>query len=398
MKYLKLFQTEDEYIAYKNGGDFISPNVSYVIENNIVNYNLLTVEHKSLLKCTFNATEENKLAIANTSNIKSFKVDGNIIPTDRKLTYINNSEIQLNYFPEEDITTINCPDEYFIAPDDLKYIKFMINPETVNEMGTYDKLSNAYADIFLKEASSHEGILINSGNAHDILLGSYNDEAHFNINMVCFTEDFLNIPEGALPPNSKICVLFSLNDEIVNCFRYYYGPTDQLPLVDGYFFDEVGEHSIDMELLDNNIITTRYDHGPIGSTMFYTNDRSSCVTSIELPDNIQNIGGLAFGTCLDLKTVIIPDSVKTIGNYAFFGCSSLTSITIPDSVTSIGNKAFANCSNLVEITCNTIIAPTIQIYTFDDIKEGGVLKVPSGSDYSSWMNYLNTYNWTVQEF
>ena len=36
MKYLKKFETEAEYEAYKNSADFIIPNVSYITSNNSV--------------------------------------------------------------------------------------------------------------------------------------------------------------------------------------------------------------------------------------------------------------------------------------------------------------------------------------------------------------------------
>lgn len=95
------------------------------------------------------------------------------------------------------------------------------------------------------------------------------------------------------------------------------------------------------------------------------------------------------------------DDPTTIGHDAFSNCSSLTTITIPDSVTTIGGSVFNGCRELSEITCNAITAPTIgSRNTFKYVKEGGVLKVPTGSDYSSWMStsnyYLGNYNWTIE--
>ena len=39
MKYLKYFETEAEYTAYKDGDDFVIPNVSYTADNNVIYYN-----------------------------------------------------------------------------------------------------------------------------------------------------------------------------------------------------------------------------------------------------------------------------------------------------------------------------------------------------------------------
>ena len=38
MKYLKYFEEASEYEAYKNGSDYVTPNVSYVVETKGINY------------------------------------------------------------------------------------------------------------------------------------------------------------------------------------------------------------------------------------------------------------------------------------------------------------------------------------------------------------------------
>lgn len=43
MKYLKYFEQASAYEAYKNGSDYITPNVSYVEENEGVSYNPLVL-------------------------------------------------------------------------------------------------------------------------------------------------------------------------------------------------------------------------------------------------------------------------------------------------------------------------------------------------------------------
>lgn len=39
MKYLKYFETEADYTAYRGGEEFILPNVSYIVDGNKVEYN-----------------------------------------------------------------------------------------------------------------------------------------------------------------------------------------------------------------------------------------------------------------------------------------------------------------------------------------------------------------------
>ena len=134
----------------------------------------------------------------------------------------------------------------------------------------------------------------------------------------------------------------------------------------------------------------------IGRYAFY----SSSLTSITIPNSVTSVNNYTFSCCSGLTSVTIPDSVTSIELCAFERCSSLTSITIPNSVTSIGNAAFENCSSLNEITCLATTAPSINSGTFHNVKSGGKLKYPSGSDYSSWIRtdnfYLGKYNWTAE--
>ena len=63
---------------------------------------------------------------------------------------------------------------------------------------------------------------------------------------------------------------------------------------------------------------------------------------------------------------------------------------------------FNTCSGLTSITSLATTAPTIASNTFQDVKTGGTLTVPSGSSgYDVWMGtsnyYLGKYNWTKVE-
>ncbi len=79
---------------------------------------------------------------------------------------------------------------------------------------------------------------------------------------------------------------------------------------------------------------------------------SSCssLTSITLPDSVKTIEMGAFMYCSSLETLELPPKLETIGRNAFVNCTELTEITIPKSVTSIGERAFYECGNLTEIT------------------------------------------------
>ena len=71
--------------------------------------------------------------------------------------------------------------------------------------------------------------------------------------------------------------------------------------------------------------------------------------SVDIPEGVTGIEGLAFYYCSGLTSVNIPSSVTSFGVYAFRGCRGLTSIHIPEGVTSIEEGAFEECSGLTSV-------------------------------------------------
>ena len=121
------------------------------------------------------------------------------------------------------------------------------------------------------------------------------------------------------------------------------------------------------------------------------------LTSVTIPNSVTSIGRSVFYNCTGLTSVTIPNSVTSIGISTFRNCTGLTEITIPNSVTSIGDYAFYGCTGLVEIISLSITEPNIQTDTFSNVNRNGVLKYPSGSDYSTWISELSEYDWTFVE-
>jgi hypothetical protein len=88
---------------------------------------------------------------------------------------------------------------------------------------------------------------------------------------------------------------------------------------------------------------------------------------------------MAFYNCSYLTSVNIPNNVTNIGNRAFMSCESLTSVTIPNSVTSIEDKAFASCDNLSELYCYAESIPKTEDGVFTYSRVGyATLYVPYG--------------------
>lgn len=76
----------------------------------------------------------------------------------------------------------------------------------------------------------------------------------------------------------------------------------------------------------------------------------TALTTIELPETLEEIGVTAFFECKNLTALTLPDTVLRIGNQAFANCSELAELDLNDGIKAIGTLAFANCSKLTTVT------------------------------------------------
>ncbi|MBP5466663.1 MAG: leucine-rich repeat domain-containing protein, partial [Clostridia bacterium] len=67
------------------------------------------------------------------------------------------------------------------------------------------------------------------------------------------------------------------------------------------------------------------------------------ITTVILPEDIEEIGEFSFNGCANLKSINIPNKVRRMGTRAFSGCQSLSSTIILDKIESIGEWAFYGC-------------------------------------------------------
>ena len=83
-----------------------------------------------------------------------------------------------------------------------------------------------------------------------------------------------------------------------------------------------------------------------------SNAFSGCenLSSIILPQNLENIGSYAFEVCYSLASITFPNSVKRIYSSAFHDCKKLSSITIPNSLSEIQRACFLGCTSLSSVT------------------------------------------------
>ena len=73
---------------------------------------------------------------------------------------------------------------------------------------------------------------------------------------------------------------------------------------------------------------------------------SGVLTSLNIPDNIKQIGEYAFCNNFNLETVILPATLEKIKERAFLECYKLKTCVIPNNIESIGDAAFADCHGI----------------------------------------------------
>lgn len=105
------------------------------------------------------------------------------------------------------------------------------------------------------------------------------------------------------------------------------------------------------------------------------------ITSLVLPDELEEIDGTAFYGCRNLKTIHFNQKLKSINLAAFRDCEQLTDINLPESLDSLGTQAFSGCS-LSEV----FIPKNVKWY-------GKCLKssLPWITYNSIWWNHKNGY-------
>ena len=159
------------------------------------------------------------------------------------------------------------------------------------------------------------------------------------------------------------------------------------------------------------------------------------LTSVTLSDNLYQIDNGAFTVCTNLESIdtskvqvlsencfsrskITSLDLSSVHIYAkrsqpyqdkegwlapqtCYYCDYLTGVTIGSAITDIAGSCFFYCESLCDITCLATTAPTLRTegssptyYPFTNVSSTGVLRVPTGSDYSSWLSILGT-GWTI---
>ena len=95
------------------------------------------------------------------------------------------------------------------------------------------------------------------------------------------------------------------------------------------------------------------------------------------------VDGGGFRSCAEITSVVIPNTVNEIRGSAFKWCSKLTSVTIPEHITKIPNQAFNQCYNLENLT----IPSGVTLIEYDAFKACGKLSPLTVPDDASSIEY-----------
>jgi hypothetical protein len=357
MKYLKYFETEAGYASYKNGSDFITPNVSYIVETNDVQY-----------------TRGDFIIMTSESN-----------PEVMKVCYNQGwaaSPYEMYASEAASVTSIGTAFEGLGQGSSSGYGEY--------EYGGY---SSGYGDSSSSFTFTFDEFKYFTG----VTTLEYNAFYGSKIVSITIPDSVTSIGESAFISCNDLTSI-TIPDSVTSIGYCAFANCSGLNEVHiGSGVTEIRDY-VFQGCSGLTSITIPDSVTSIGYSAF---QGCSSLNEVHIGSGVTSIEADAFQGCSELISIVIPDSITSIGYNAFYNCSSLTSVVIPDSVTTIGESAFYNCSGLTSITCLATTAPSIYYSTFDDIASGGVLKVPAGSDYSSWMStnkyYLGYYNWTVQE-
>ena len=420
MKHLKLFENPKQYESYKNGSNYVLPNVSYVKETKDVKY-----ERKKayILRAKYEATPDNLVAFTGASNVNAMSVNG----TPIEIEPIKNETIAFDVLGENismnmETGEATFPESYVIKSPISSWSFKAKDPNYTITENTYVCMLNMEDGMAFVRPIPFEEVIDDSFTTNDGV----------TLEVVNGFLDFINedIQNGRL--TGFVLADIDWDSETFTFIDTEHQTNVTTGGISTYSFDNEGLYDVKIELADSDVKGIRFNGSSlinieisdaitsIGDYMFQycvglesvtIGDSVTTIgegafgycdslTSVTIPDKVTTIGDFAFQECTSLTSVTIPDSVTTIGNQAFYKCTSLTSVTIPDSVTTIKSLAFSSCSGLTSITCCATTAPSIAYNTFNDVSRGGTLYVPTGSDYSSWMStgnyYLGKYNWTIQ--
>ena len=114
------------------------------------------------------------------------------------------------------------------------------------------------------------------------------------------------------------------------------------------------------------------------------------LTSVTVPEGVEQIAWSAFSGAANLVSVQLPESLKEIGGFAFNMCESLERINIPAGITRIRTSVFNSCNKLAQIALPDGLE-AIHDYAFYSCGALVDLEIPAGVVYIGEWAFDSTY-------
>ena len=394
MKHLKLFNDTASYEAFKESEDFVLPNVSYTKDGNLY-YNTFTEVAISYNMVDLGLPSGLLWADRNVGATSPYEQglyfawgETNGYTVEQLLN--KEKYFDSNYSDYFDSNTDGSFKKYNVAgatlelSDDAAYVNMGSDWRMPTKSECEELINNTTIEVI--DSDEIKGVKFIGKNNNSIFIplnkeSIYDeDNVQLYIKNYCWTSSLFEYTAGL--------AYYMLSDPRVTNIPRSFGQN-----VRGVKFNPNVKPSSPNLVCTYNVIDISRETKIAGSYA-YNYFTSMIVDGVEMELDTY----YQFNTT-GLHTVeFILYSPTNIGNAVFQDCSALTEIIIPDSATSIGYYMFQYCTGLTSITCLAPTAPSLDFSAFSNVPNGGVLKVPAGSDYSSWIstNTLGNYNWTIQ--
>lgn len=126
-----------------------------------------------------------------------------------------------------------------------------------------------------------------------------------------------------------------------------WGLFKKLSAISAYSFEKDGVYYLIDELNPKRVKVTFDGYGSYSGDVVIP----EYVVSQGVTYTVTELGRDAFRGSANMTSVSLPESLNNIGINCFQGCSSLTSITLPSTISTLPSECFRDCSSLKSFTC-----------------------------------------------
>ena len=419
MKHLKKLLTEQEYLTFKTGGEWILPNVSFIKDTKKVYFNSKTqntttpriyAKYGPIGDLSGETEGLRWMTVGYTSHIQKMSINGKNInftpPTkvQQPLEVLSSdleilsSDVDLEnnvYNGNVSLAPLyqtSTSDTFIITPKDPSIV--------LNGNYHYGVIVSCHSSG-VPQTSVITLISLDSGVKSEDL--TY-DSSKIVLKLSDFAKASLTlITASELGFDTNLRLLFFIADEnnkpidslfTINKDLYTDGLTPNFHYTDSETYD------VTLDMINttancglfSHIVTDYIQEDSISYTLYTTS-----ITDIKF-ENIENIEYMCYASAPFLSSVTFTEGLKNI-NFNFYGCL-ITEIELPSTIEII-DSSFSDCSSLSSITCHAKVAPNIldddgELTSFNACSPTGTLYYPKGSDYSSWLTAFGE-GWTGVE-